>query len=784
MESCKEKTQVATASSSRRRLYPLLGAALAAVVWYGIGASQTSLLVSRAVELVSVSIFGTSGNNASNGPAANADGSFVAFWSDATNLVPTDTNQVRDAYLRNRVQQGTQRVSVNGEGAAGNRASEAQGGAPAVNGTGTLVAFYSDATNLVADDTNAQPDVFVRDVESGTTELVSLNSEQMQANGPSLYPSISADGRFVAFQSAASNLAAGDATGQFDIYVRDRQANTTERLCAATPRNGFSITPAISADGNVVAFASNATNLVANDTNGRIDVFVCDRSTGAIDVISINDMGGLGNGDSILPAINFDGTLVAFKSTADNLVPNDRNGVVDVFARDRTLMKTERVSVSYTGGDANDASFPPSVDYSGRFVAFGSAASNLVPNDFNNVSSVFVRDRMQGLTLLVDVNARGEQANNGTLDVPPSISGDARQIAFVSLATNLTANDNNTNPDVFITTNPFACDTDEDCPAGEVCEGGFCVVVGTPTPTPTAGPEDCCQCQGPACQDPTNEGCPTDCDIVRNAACLDNVNCVTFTPTPEATATPTAGADDCCQCPNEMCEAPGNEGCPSTCEIVRQAVCLDGTDCATFTPTPTMTTTPTAGPNDCCQCTASRCEDPGGDGCPAECEIVRDAVCVGGTACATFTPTPTAGPNDCCQCAVARCEAPGDDGCPQECETIRNAVCVNNTNCATITPTPSPTPSGGTPTFSPTQGATATATTAASSTATSTRTVGTPTVGTPTPTFSPSRPDKEGGCNCTIGTEPRPGSLNVPMWLLGPAALLAWRRRYNRRTGR
>ena len=146
--------------------------------------------------------------------------------------------------------------------------------------------------------------------------------------------------------------------------------------------------------------------------------------------------------------------MVAFKSYAPNLVANDRNQLVDVFARDRIAGTTERISVNRAGGDSNDDSFPPSVSHDGRFVAFGSLASNLAPYDTNFVANVFVRDRMRQTTLVVDVNDDGELGNNGTPDVAPAITGDGVQIAFVSLASNLAGPDNQV-LDVFIVCNPF-----------------------------------------------------------------------------------------------------------------------------------------------------------------------------------------------------------------------------------------------------------------------------------------------------------------------------------------
>src|SRR5262249_33633898 len=156
-----------------------------------------------------------------------------------------------------------------------------------------------------------------------------------------------------------------------------------------------------------------------------------------IERVSVASDGMQANGDSILPDISANGTVVVFKSTASNLVPNDTNGVVDVFARDRAAGTTERISVNVNGGNADDVSFPPSISDDGRFVAFGSLATNLVEKDTNDTSDVFVRDRQTQMTALVDVNAAGEQANRGTVDAPPSVSGNGALIAFISFATNL-----------------------------------------------------------------------------------------------------------------------------------------------------------------------------------------------------------------------------------------------------------------------------------------------------------------------------------------------------------
>lgn len=515
------------AMGARNRLFRSGRSGLAGLMAAGLSACLLVGPPASAVDLASVGVNGAVGNNSSNGVATNADGNIVVFYSDANNLVTGDTNQARDIFLHDRTAGTTERLSINSSGEQANGPSHATGGSPGVSADGQVVAFYSDATNLVAGDTNDQPDVFVRLRSDGTTERISVASDGTQANGPSVNPSISADGRFVAFQSRASNLVPNDTNNAADIFVRDRSNNTTERVCDGVQPNRFSFTPSISADGRFVAFASAATNLVPDDTNSHLDIFVCDRSTGNIERVSVGNLPGggtvQGDGDSILPAISGNGLVVGFKSLADNLVPNDANNVVDVFARDRTANVTERISVNITGGDANDFSFPPSLNNDGRFVGFGSFATNLVLGDGNVTSDVFVRDRQIGVTKQADINDRGEEANGGTPDVVPALSSDGKQIGFVSFATNLVRIDSNQVADVYAAVNPFygpgMC-PDGTCPDGQVCVRGTCLsptptrtATRTPTPPPTVTPT-----KTPT-QTPTFPPCTTDQD------CPDGKHC-------------------------------------------------------------------------------------------------------------------------------------------------------------------------------------------------------------------------------------------------------------------
>src|SRR5216117_2839480 len=362
----------------------------------------------QTTERVSVASGGTEGNGASLSSALSADGRFVAFVSAATDLVAADTNGVSDVFVHDRQTGATERVSVASGGAQGNGSSGLIGFAfpPALSADGRFVAFVSSATNLVAGDTNGATDVFVHDRQTGMTERVSVASDGTQANNVSSYPALSADGRFVAFESDATNLVAGDTNGATDVFVHDRQTGATERVSVASGggtqgnRNsgGFFAFPALSADGRLVAFQSAATNLVADDTNGATDVFVHDRQKGTTERVSVASGGSQGNGFNAGPVLSAAGRFVAFHSTATNLVAGDTNGATDVFVHDRQTGTTERVSVASGGTQGNDSSAGPALSAAGLLVAFHSTASNLVAGDANRAYDVFVHDRSVSTT--------------------------------------------------------------------------------------------------------------------------------------------------------------------------------------------------------------------------------------------------------------------------------------------------------------------------------------------------------------------------------------------------
>jgi Tol biopolymer transport system component len=353
----------------------------------------------------------------------------------------------------------TTRVSVNSAGASGNPCSGCSSNGPvSISATGRFVAFDDNAPNLVKDKRSYFYDVYVRDRVRGKTTRVSLSSTGAEGNDDSFFPSISANGRFVAFASLASNLVPGDRNHRGDIFVRDRKLGTTTRVSvnsAGKEANDGSIwLPAISDNGRVVAFFSRSTNLVPDDHNGIADFFVRDLKRDKTTRVSVSSAGeeqtrGSGVEElGIVPALSHNGRFVAFFSASPNLVEGDRNDTDDIFVRDRKLGETTRVSVSSTGEEGNDTSlFFPSISANGRFVAFTSWASNLVAGDENgHAEDVFVRDRKRGVTTRI----REWDKNRGYYGGIPSITDNGRFVAFESVAPDLVKGDRNEASDVFL----------------------------------------------------------------------------------------------------------------------------------------------------------------------------------------------------------------------------------------------------------------------------------------------------------------------------------------------
>ena len=360
--------------------------------------------------------------------------------------------------------QTTTRVSVATGGGQANGESPFAGAKLSANGQ--FVAFRSVATNLVAGDTNGVSDIFVHDRATGITTRVSVATGGAQAvGGNSNNPSISADGRYIAFSSSATNLVPGDTNGASDVFVHDRVLGTTTLVSAdasGAPGNGVSDSSAISGDGTMIAFRSLATNLTGSPTVGS-QIFVRNMTTGTTALVSVDATGlGYGNGESGLAqvTISADGNVVGFSSVASNLVGTDTNGAVrDVFVRNLALGTTTLVSKSTSGLQGMSTSYSSALSADGRYVAFASR-NNFVNGDTNNLEDVFVRDTLTSTTIRVSVvdssGGQGNGASGYSEGWGISISANGMRVAFHSLANNLVTKasngftDNNNLEDVFL----------------------------------------------------------------------------------------------------------------------------------------------------------------------------------------------------------------------------------------------------------------------------------------------------------------------------------------------
>ncbi|MHB9134799.1 MAG: TolB family protein [Armatimonadota bacterium] len=454
----------------------------------------------------------------------SADGRYIVFASNATNLVPGDTNDNTDIFLHDTVKMTTRRINVSNDGIQADEDSgliidgkERMPGL-AISGDGRWVVYTSKATNLVPDDADKVTDVFLYDVPSQTTTCLSVDATghpsggmQPCINGDGSYifflkapnegpfherclhalirkplPAVtvpvsikrelpnyeriaaitggeagggitalamSEDGRYVAFSSNAKNLAPGDNNEAADVFVRDRQLKLTVR--ASMGLNGKQADRAsgdkglcFSGNGRYLAYSSAATNLVVGDSNFRDDIFLCDIQTGKTRRVSVGGKGEQANGMSRSPALTRDGRYLAFTSAADNLVAGDTNESWDIFVSDWQTGKLLRVSTAADGAQADDDSTFPSISADGRYIAFVSAATNLTAGDANGKRDIFLHDLKTHAVTRVSVSSTGAEADGDS--TAPVVSADGRYVLFVSAATNLVEGDTNEKPDVFL----------------------------------------------------------------------------------------------------------------------------------------------------------------------------------------------------------------------------------------------------------------------------------------------------------------------------------------------
>lgn len=304
-----------------------------------------------------------------------------------------------------------------------------------LSGDGKTVVFSSKASNLVPGDTNRKWDVFMRDRLSGTVTRISQTANGIQGNGDSYSPSISADGNWVAFVSAAANLVPGSVPGVLNVYLWNR-VNKKLTLVSANGKqagNDDSSEPSVSRDGSYVAFASYASNLASNHTSGLADIYLYNRKSNAVTLVSLGQDGTYGNGDSFRPSISGTGQYVAFDSDSDNLVPGDTNQCRDVFVRDTNSGKTTRVSIGIDNGELTGDSSSASICADGSKVAFATLSS-LTGSYFNPASSILIRDTVESWTQVV---ANGSVSGYSGDQIKPTISGDGNHIAYLALNANL-----------------------------------------------------------------------------------------------------------------------------------------------------------------------------------------------------------------------------------------------------------------------------------------------------------------------------------------------------------
>jgi VCBS repeat-containing protein len=402
------------------------------------------------ISRLSVALGGTQSNGSSFNPIFSPDGLKVVFQSNADNLVTGDTNGQSDIFVRDLSTGVVTRLSTNSSGLQVNGSSTH----PVLSPDGSQILFASTASNLVAGDNNGYGDIFSKNMSTGVVTRLSTASNGAEGNNESWRPVFSANGNKLMFTSLASNLVSGDSNSVADIFIKDLTTGSVTRISTASDgsqANGYSrsYTNSLSADGTKALFYSNASNLVAGDTNGVDDIFIKDLTTGTLMRVSTAGDGSQANGNSVNPVFSPDGLKVAFYSYADNLVAGDTNGVSDIFIKDLTTGGVTRVSTGSDGAQANGQTVDVGWSADGTKIYFYSDASNLVAGDTNNNTDAFVKDLTTGTVTRVSTAGDGTQASGG-VSYGSVFSPDGSQILLNSAAVNLVAGDTNGAYDIFV----------------------------------------------------------------------------------------------------------------------------------------------------------------------------------------------------------------------------------------------------------------------------------------------------------------------------------------------
>ena len=416
----------------------------------------TTTAIAGETQLVSVATSGEQADFESEDAVMSANGRFVAF-STRAKLADAAGAGFRNLYVRDRKKGRTALISVTPSGAF------AFAETPSISANGRFVAFASFSSRiLVEGDGDRGEDIYLHDRKKGKTVRVSRELNGPPAQSPewsALLPSISGNGRFIAFVSDSDALVENDDNDMFDVFLYDIRKGTTTLVSRGVDGTGANddacseignrcAPPSLSKNGRFVVFISDASNLVEGDTNGTADVFLFDRKTETTSRVSVGVGGEESNGRSFVARISANGRFVAFGSVATNLVLDDTNGTRDIFVRDLKKGTTTIVSVASSGEQSDRLSRLPSISANGRFIAFSSFAGNLVDGDTQSGVEVYVHDRKKGRTTKVSVDASGADG-----DLPSdraSISANGRFVSFESSATNLVEGDANGETDIFV----------------------------------------------------------------------------------------------------------------------------------------------------------------------------------------------------------------------------------------------------------------------------------------------------------------------------------------------
>lgn len=425
------------------------------------------LAYADSVGVLSITTAGVTANGASDHPSISADGRYVVFDSDASNLVSGDTNGLKDIFLVDRQSGSIVRISVGASGQEANGASSN----PSISASGRHIAFVTTANNLISSETGSQSRVLVYDRATATLTRVSVNNSGTQVAGNSYRPVLSWDGRYVAFSSMATDLVGGDTNMVLDVFVHDRDPDangsfegngTTERVSldtGATQRSIASDYPSISADGRYVAYASG------------MEVYVFDRNTDTSERVSVGLSGAASNGVSTYTSMSADARYVAFVSQATNLVSSDTNAAVaDVFVADRNTGTIIIGSRSNSGVQVNVASSYPVLSADARYLGFLAASTAFATREISapvyidavssatgggggsgetTVTHAYRRDLVSGTTVRVSASAGGTAASASTGSL--ALDSDGTYVVFGSTAANIVCTtDSNSLSDVFI----------------------------------------------------------------------------------------------------------------------------------------------------------------------------------------------------------------------------------------------------------------------------------------------------------------------------------------------